>query len=160
MNFYFNFGFGRDPNSTLFIWIPRDTYQRWFWVASPEKLDEIPFLDDNGTQKYIDLILEFLHWFVLISKCNVWTVLLITFSWIRAQRRRQGHQDRPKRIYGYLQRFLDFRIKFRDGPQLYSNATLSRVLLGFNTLLYLGRAQKLFVNGTLNEKPKPTNGDC
>jgi hypothetical protein len=74
------------------------------------ELDTSEFLEEDGIQQYQSLIGS-LQWAISIGRWDVQTAVM-TMSSFRAQPRK-GHLERVKRIYGYVRRFQDFKIRFR-----------------------------------------------
>ena len=128
MSFHLGCGFERDSHGTLkmnprkYIEKMNQGYEQMFGCKPPTtpqsplvendhpELDVSEFLDDEGIQQYQSLIGS-LQWLITIGCWDVQTAVM-TLSSFRAQPRK-GHLERVKRIYGYVNRFKHFCIRFR-----------------------------------------------
>ena len=82
------------------------------------EVDESPLLDEDGIKKYMSMI-GALQWAVSLGRFDIITAVM-TLSRFRAAPR-QGHLDRAKRVYGYLQKFSSAAVRVRTGVPDYSD---------------------------------------
>jgi hypothetical protein len=82
------------------------------------KMDDSPFLRQDETQQFQSLI-GAMQWAVSIGRLEIATAVM-SLSSFRAMPRR-GHLERAKRIYGYLRKMLEARIRVLTNEQDYSD---------------------------------------
>ena len=134
MSFHLGCGFERDENGTLCM-NPRkyvekllQSYRQLFGVKPGTKprspleegdhpeLDDSEFLDDDDTQKYQSIIGS-LQWLITLGRWDIMTSVM-TLSSFRAKPRK-GHLLRARRVCEYINRFKDYKVRFRvDEPDL------------------------------------------
>ena len=73
------------------------------------ELDTSSFLGEDDIMKYQSLIGQ-LQWLITLGRFDIQTAVM-TMSSFRAQLR-FGHLDRLKRIYAYIHKFENFKIRF------------------------------------------------
>jgi len=128
LEFHLGCGFGNDEDGTLYLDPKRyiekmvQAYEQLYGEKPSTKfhsplehndhpeLDTSEFLNDDGIQQYQSLIGS-LQWAISISRWDIQTAVM-SMSSFRAQPRK-GHLERVKRIYGYLYKFIDFKIRFK-----------------------------------------------
>ena len=81
------------------------------------ELDQKEFLDEDNIEKYQSLI-GALQWIISIGRFDIQTAVM-TMSSFRAQPQ-AGHLERLKKIYGYLSKFRDFKLRFHVEPPDFS----------------------------------------
>ena len=96
---------------------PRMTYASPIEKGDHPELDDTPFLDQDGIQKYQSM-LGALQWIVSIGRLDVATAVMTMGSYRVAPR--EGHLRRLRRIYGYLARMKHGTIRYRTGMPDYS----------------------------------------
>ena len=80
------------------------------------ELDTSEFLCEDDIVKYQSLIGQ-LQWLITLGRFDIQTAVM-TMSAFRAQPR-VGHIERVKRIYAYIHRFENFKIRFQvEAPDL------------------------------------------
>ena len=135
VSFYLGCGFERDKETGILAMTPQKyiekmnlTYQH-LYGEQPNKtpqspleendhpeLDTSEFLDEEGIQQYQSLIGS-MQWLIAIGRWDIQTAVM-SLSSFRAQPRK-GHIKRVKRIYGYINRFKLFDLKFRtEEPEM------------------------------------------
>ena len=140
----YNLGMGvsRDQHDTLCVdslkYVDRmeEAYSRVFDEEKPNKkyisalvpgdhpeLDSSPFLDEEWTQRYQSLV-GAVQWAVSIGRMDI-NVAIMSMSSFQVQPR-QGHLDRIKRMYGYLSRFRNLKIRIRTEEPDYSHIPLKQ----------------------------------
>jgi hypothetical protein len=82
------------------------------------EMDDAPFLGHNETQQFQSLI-GAMQWAVLIRRLDIVTAVM-SLSSFRAMPRR-GHLERAKRIYGYLRKMKEARIRVLTNELDYSD---------------------------------------
>jgi hypothetical protein len=82
------------------------------------EMDDSPFLGQDETQQFQSLI-GAMQWAVLIGRLDIATAVM-SLSSFRAMPRR-GHLERAKRIYGYLQKMKEARIRVLTNEPDYSD---------------------------------------
>ena len=121
--------FGKDPDGT--VWLGSKTYvskmlknyERHFGglprtQSAPladgdhPELDQSALLDEEGRSLYMSLV-GALQWAVTLGRFDIAYATMVV-SRFRVEPR-VGHMDRVKRIYGYLRKFNDAKIRFRTG---------------------------------------------
>ena len=135
VSFHLGCGFERDEQTGILAMTPQKyiekmnlTYQHLYGeppnksAQSPleendhPELDTSEFLDEEGIQQYQSLIGS-MQWLIAIGRWDIQTAVM-SLSSFRAQPRK-GHIKRVKRIYGYINRFKLFDLKFRtEEPEM------------------------------------------
>jgi len=127
-----------------------DNYMRMFGerpkqtVMSPlekgdhPELDDTPFLDAEGIQKYQSLIGS-AQWSISLGRLDIQTAVMTLSSFRSAPR--VGHLERAKRVIRYLVRFKHGTIKFRVKVPDYSD--LSNHNVGWDTSIYDGASEDI-----------------
>jgi hypothetical protein len=82
------------------------------------EMDDSPFLGQDETQQFQSLI-GAMQWAVSIRRLDIMTAVM-SLSSFRAMPRR-GHLERAKRIYGYLQKMKEARIRVLTNEPDYSD---------------------------------------
>ena len=139
LTFHLGCDFARDPDGTLkympkkYIAKMKETYQRLFpgekikeYASALDKgdhpeLDASPLLNEEGIAKYQSMI-GALQWLITLGRFDVATATM-TMSKFRPAPR-EGHLNRVKRIYGYVQRFKDAAVRIRTGEPDYQGMSM------------------------------------
>ena len=103
------------------------------------ELDPTVFLDDDDTQKYQSMVGS-LQWLVSIGRFDVMTPVMSLSSF--RSKPRQGHLDRLKRMYGYVQKTRQYAIKYRVGTPEVSNFD-NRINMDWSKSIYGDHTEEL-----------------